>query len=165
MPSVTAQLVNKSRSLAYTFKFHPPKDGSILNYYFKAFRGKDIYGYASETFNTYVNPDTSRLSKLELIPSSSDTILLAAKSRITINLAGLCGLDVLSENNSGSGNSMETCQCARRDTFHRFVGRGNNRCHRRRFLGRAGPIESGDRHGQTACRPRAGIFAGGLVIF
>ena len=86
-----ASFVNKSRSLAYTFKFRPPKDGSILNYYFKAFRGKDIYGYASETFNTYVNPDTSRLSKLELIPSSSDTILLAAKSQITIKLQGYAG--------------------------------------------------------------------------
>jgi Carboxypeptidase regulatory-like domain len=86
-----ASFVNKSRSRAYSFKFHPPKDGSILNYYFKAFRGRDIYGYASETFNTYVNPDTSRLSKLELIPSSSDTILLAAKSQLTITLQGYAG--------------------------------------------------------------------------
>jgi hypothetical protein len=84
-------IANKTRSLAYSFKFRPLKDGSILNYYFKAFRGNDIYGYASETFNTYVNPDTSRLSKLELIPSSSDTILLAAKNQIQIKLQGYAG--------------------------------------------------------------------------
>lgn len=84
-------IVNKTRSLAYSFGFRPPKDGNVLNYYLKAYRGNDVYGYASETFNTYVNPDTSRLSKLELIPSSNDTILLAAKSQIKIKLQGYAG--------------------------------------------------------------------------
>ena len=44
-------LVNKSRSLSYAFKFRPPKDGSILNYYFKTYRKSDVYGYSAQTFN------------------------------------------------------------------------------------------------------------------
>ena len=83
--------MNKSRSLSYTFKFRPPKDGSILNYYFKTYRKSDVYGYSAQTFNTYVNPDTSRLSKLQLVPSSNDTMMLAAKSQIQISLQGYAG--------------------------------------------------------------------------
>jgi hypothetical protein len=84
-------IVNKSRALSYSLRLKPPKDGSILSYYFKAYRGADVYGSSNQTFTTYVNPDTGRLSKVEIIPSSSDTILLGAKSQITIKLQGYAG--------------------------------------------------------------------------
>ena len=81
----------KGRALSYTFSFRPPKDGSTMNYFFKAFRGKDIYGASSETFYTSIRPDTTRLSKLEIIPSSSDTLLLGAKSQLRIKFQGYFG--------------------------------------------------------------------------
>ena len=84
-------LVKTSRSLSYAFKFRPPKDGSVLSYYFKTYRKSDVYGYSAQTFTTFVNPDTSRLSKLQLVPSSNDTMMLAAKSQIQISLQGYAG--------------------------------------------------------------------------
>jgi hypothetical protein len=86
-----SSIVAKSRALSYSLGFRPPKDGSVLVYYFKAFRRADVYGYSNQTFTAYVNPDTSRLSKLELVPTSGDTILLGAKSQIQIQLQGYAG--------------------------------------------------------------------------
>jgi hypothetical protein len=81
----------RQRKLSYAFSFRPQTDGSILNYYFTAYRGKDIFGSSNETFYTHVKPDTTRLSKLELIPSSSDTLMLGANTQLRIKLRGYFG--------------------------------------------------------------------------
>jgi hypothetical protein len=81
-----SSIVNKTRSDYYRFAFLPPKDGSTLNYYFRAFRGKNVYGSSSETYYAYINPDTSRVSKLALSPATTDTVLLAAKGQLKLKL-------------------------------------------------------------------------------
>jgi len=59
----------------YTFSVTPPKDGSTMLYYFKAWKGEDIYGYDKELYQAYISPDTSRLTRFEVVPYSSDTLL------------------------------------------------------------------------------------------
>ena len=86
----------KGPATSFSFSIRPPKDGSTMNYYFKAYRGKDIYGQTSESFYTYIQPDTTRLSKLELIPSSGDTLTIGAKSKIRIKFQGYFGSQFLS---------------------------------------------------------------------
>jgi hypothetical protein len=90
----TPEFSSFSRSASqtsYLFSLRPPKDGSIMNYYFKAYRGKDIYGSSGETFFSYVRPDTTRLSKVEFIPSAGDTVFLGAQSELRIAFRGYFG--------------------------------------------------------------------------
>jgi hypothetical protein len=84
-------IARKDSGSTFSFAVRPLKDGSMFNYYFTAYRGKDIYGYSSETFFSYVKPDTTRLSKLEIIPGSSDTSLIGAKSEIRVSFQGYFG--------------------------------------------------------------------------
>ncbi len=67
---------NLKPSDSFLFEFVPPRDGSNLIYYFRAYRGSDIYGYDKETFRTFIKPDTSRLTRFEITPSSDDTLIL-----------------------------------------------------------------------------------------
>jgi hypothetical protein len=89
-PEYSSLMRGESRT-AYGFSVRPQKDGSILNYYFKAYRGRDVYGSTNETFFSYIRPDTSRLSKVELVPNAGDTSLLGAKSEIKISFQGYFG--------------------------------------------------------------------------
>lgn len=73
--SVYLSRKDNTRSDSYSFNITPPRDGSDMVYYFRAFRGTDIYGYDKETFRTFVKPDTSRLSRFEITPSSQDTMI------------------------------------------------------------------------------------------
>jgi hypothetical protein len=75
----------------YTFKVRPQKDGSVLTYFFKAFKGKDEYGYNQEVFNSFVAPDSNRLTKLEITPSAGDTILLPSDYQMTFTIRGYFG--------------------------------------------------------------------------
>jgi hypothetical protein len=81
----------RNSSASYSFKIKAQKDGSNLVYYFKAFRKNDLYGYTQETFNAYVPPDMSKLTKLEIIPSTSDTMLLPADYDMTFAVKGYFG--------------------------------------------------------------------------
>jgi hypothetical protein len=58
----------------FTFSITPPKDGKAIQYYFKAWRGIDVYGYDKELYTPFVSPDLGSLSKFEIIPSSQDTV-------------------------------------------------------------------------------------------
>jgi hypothetical protein len=75
----------------YSFRVRPQKDGSMLVYYFRAFRGADIYGYAQETFGVYVAPDSSKLTKLEITPLAGDTTLLPSAAQVTFTIKGYYG--------------------------------------------------------------------------
>jgi hypothetical protein len=81
----------RDSAAAYTFKIKAPKDGSNLVYYFKAFRKNDVYGYTQETFNAFVPSDMSKLTKLEIIPSTSDTMLLPAEYDMAFSVKGYFG--------------------------------------------------------------------------
>lgn len=76
---------------AYTFAVKSQKDGSNLVYYFKAFRKNDVYGYTQETFNAYIPPDMTKLTKLEITPSTSDTMLLPADYDMSFSVKGYYG--------------------------------------------------------------------------
>jgi hypothetical protein len=89
-PAYSSISIPSSRS-AYPFSLRPQMDGSIMNFYFKAYRGKDVYGSPNKTFFSYIRPDTSRLSKVELIPNTGDTAWLGAKSEIKISFQGYFG--------------------------------------------------------------------------
>jgi hypothetical protein len=79
------------RALAYTFSVQPLKDGSVLQYYFKAWRGADIYGYDKETYYCFIAPDMGRLTKFEMAPWSADTLLFPAACDIAFVFRGYCG--------------------------------------------------------------------------
>jgi len=54
----------------YTFSFVPPRDGSVMVYYFKAYRKGEVYGYDKETYTVYIAPDMDMLTRYEIVPSS-----------------------------------------------------------------------------------------------
>ncbi|MBN2037420.1 MAG: carboxypeptidase regulatory-like domain-containing protein [Chitinispirillaceae bacterium] len=75
-------------ALSYDFAIKPPKDGSVLQYYFKAYRRYDVYGYEKETYYAYIAPDTSRLTKIEIVPYASDTLRFPAECSIQFFFKG-----------------------------------------------------------------------------
>jgi hypothetical protein len=79
------------RKTSYTFTIIPPADGGTLQYYFKVFRGAMTYGYEQETYYTYIAPDTSRLSKFEVVPSSDDTLRFPGDCSVRFYFKGYCG--------------------------------------------------------------------------
>ncbi len=76
---------------SYAFRIRPQKDGSVLLYYFRAYRGGDQYGATLKTYSAYVSPDTSRLTKLEITPAAGDTMLLPSGAIVTFSLKGYFG--------------------------------------------------------------------------
>jgi hypothetical protein len=69
----------------YTFQFPPKKDGSRMEYFFRLFKGADVFGYNQELYSAYVKPDLQTLTKLAVTPSSDDTLLLAANVDVAFN--------------------------------------------------------------------------------
>jgi hypothetical protein len=72
----------------YSFSITPPKDGRPMQYYFKAFRKFDIYGYDKELYTTYIQPDLGSLSRFEVIPSSRDTLIYPSGFSINFSVKG-----------------------------------------------------------------------------
>jgi hypothetical protein len=66
------------------FSITPGSNGSRMIYYFKAVKGQDVYGYSEESFSTFIKADTSVLTKIELSPFSSDTMVFAADASIKV---------------------------------------------------------------------------------
>jgi hypothetical protein len=79
------------RDRVYPFSITPPKDGSVLQYYFKAYRGMTIYGYEQETYFSYIMADTARLSKYEVVPASDDTLKFPGECAIRFFFKGYYG--------------------------------------------------------------------------
>ena len=79
---------DSSKKRSYTFTFTPPRDGSIMQYYFRAYSGSDIYGYSKELYNVFIAPDTSRLTRVEIVPSSDDTLLYPSNYNAQFSLKG-----------------------------------------------------------------------------
>jgi hypothetical protein len=75
-------------NLTYKFNIIPSKDGSVMVYYFKGYKDNDIYGYEKEVFNVFVKPDTTRLSRFEIIPSSKDTLKYPSSYDAVFGLKG-----------------------------------------------------------------------------
>ncbi len=75
-----SSLKNSSPDSVYQFLVTPGKDGCKLFYYFKAYKGKDVYGYSKQLFNTFVKPDSTVVSRFEIIPASSDESLILPAS-------------------------------------------------------------------------------------
>ncbi|MBN1758832.1 MAG: carboxypeptidase regulatory-like domain-containing protein [Chitinispirillaceae bacterium] len=72
----------------YTFEFSPPRDGSTMLYYFKAWRGNDIYGYDKETFSVYVKPDWSILTRYEIVPSDDSAFSFPINYKAPFSVKG-----------------------------------------------------------------------------
>jgi hypothetical protein len=90
VPAFDSVKIRTSAS-ADTFALKGQKDGSTLVYYFKAFRKNDVYGYTQETFNAYIPPDLTKLTKLGITPSTSDTMLLPAGYDMAFSASGYFG--------------------------------------------------------------------------
>lgn len=75
----------------YAFTVSPQRDGTELFYYFRAYRGNDIYGHDREVFSSYVKTDTSRLSRYEIAPFSDEIAVLPSDHTIRISLKGYYG--------------------------------------------------------------------------
>lgn len=73
---------------AYTFSILPQKDGSTIAYYFRGYKRSDIYGSDQECYYSFVKPDTSRLSKIEVTPSSQDTLTYPVSYEIPFSIKG-----------------------------------------------------------------------------
>jgi hypothetical protein len=89
-PIWTNYLVEKvlRRDSAYTISIQPPKDGKSMQYYFKAWRGLNVYGYDKELYTSYVSPDLGSLSKFEVIPSTDDTLVYPSGYSISFSVKG-----------------------------------------------------------------------------
>jgi hypothetical protein len=73
------------------FAVEPRKDGSRVLYYFRVFVGEDIYGYEEERYDVFIAPDTSRLSKYEVVPSPEDeeeALMVPAEYTLTFFFKG-----------------------------------------------------------------------------
>lgn len=73
---------------SFDFNIEPPRDGITMLYYFKAYRGADIYGYEKEVYRTFIAPDTSLLTKIEIDPSNTDTLVLPSSYAFRFTLKG-----------------------------------------------------------------------------
>ncbi len=85
--SYRSELINKSDSV-YKFSIRPPRDGSTMQYYFQAWRKSDIYGYQKEVYKTFVLPDASTLTKIEIEPADADTLVLPSSYSMQFSLKG-----------------------------------------------------------------------------
>lgn len=85
--SYRSEAINRSDSV-YQFSIRPPKDGSTMQYYFQAWRKSDIYGYQKEVYKTFVLPDTSILTRIEIEPAGDDTMLLPSSYSMQFSLKG-----------------------------------------------------------------------------
>ncbi|NLD94715.1 MAG: carboxypeptidase regulatory-like domain-containing protein [Fibrobacter sp.] len=84
-----AESINSGKNdTSYTFSILPQKDGSTIVYYFMGYRGSDVYGSDQECYYSYVRPDTSRLSKFEVTPSSQDTLIYPMSYEIPFSIKG-----------------------------------------------------------------------------
>lgn len=86
--SYTVLKTYQNTDLTYTFSIMPTRDGSTMQYYFVGYRGNDIYGYDKETFNVFIQPDSSRLSRYEIVPSSDDALVLPSSYSATFSFNG-----------------------------------------------------------------------------
>ncbi|KMQ50880.1 hypothetical protein CHISP_2231 [Chitinispirillum alkaliphilum] len=73
---------------SYIFTFVPRENGTDLIYYFQAFSGNDVYGYAQEVFTAFVKPDTTRLSRIEIFPFSEQIVSLPISYEVEFSLRG-----------------------------------------------------------------------------
>ena len=73
---------------SYTFEFAPPRDGSTMLYYFRAWHGNDQFGYDKETFQVYIKPDRTMLSRFEIVPSTGDVMSFPAKYDAPFEIKG-----------------------------------------------------------------------------
>ncbi|MBN1600039.1 MAG: carboxypeptidase regulatory-like domain-containing protein [Chitinispirillaceae bacterium] len=89
-PLWTTFMVEKKSTIdtVYNFLITPPKDGRTMQYYFKAFRGFDIYGYEKELYTTFIQADLGSLSRFEVIPFSEDTMTYPSGSSINFSVKG-----------------------------------------------------------------------------
>ncbi|HEX3020623.1 MAG TPA: carboxypeptidase-like regulatory domain-containing protein [Chitinispirillaceae bacterium] len=76
--------VNK-KDTNYLFGIQPPRDGSTMQYYFKAWRKDDVYGYQKEVYKAFIAPDTTVLTKIQIEPLDADTLVLPSSYSMKFN--------------------------------------------------------------------------------
>lgn len=75
----------------YTFLVKPTKDGSYMEYYFRLTRGSNVFGYAQEINRTYVRPDPTTLSKVNISSGGGDTLMFATGTNMEFSFSGYYG--------------------------------------------------------------------------
>ncbi|MBD3320333.1 MAG: hypothetical protein GF350_04475 [Chitinivibrionales bacterium] len=98
-------LKKETSSSEYVFEFIPLEDGTYLEYYFIVYIGTDRYGYVQEAFQSYVTPNT-KLSKIEIVPSSEDTLLFPADYQLTLRFKGYYGSSFIIDTTIPSNSSL-----------------------------------------------------------
>lgn len=88
VPSFSVLKKYEKSNLKYSFNIPLQRDGSTMLYYFKGYKGTNIYGDEKETYHVFVNPDTSRLSKFEIVPSSKDTLIMPSSCNVNFTFKG-----------------------------------------------------------------------------
>lgn len=83
-----ASLRDTTDDTSYTFSFVPPRDGSVMIYYFIGWRGSDRYGYDRETFAAFIMPDRSMLTRFEIAPSTDGVLSFPSKYEVNFELSG-----------------------------------------------------------------------------
>lgn len=78
----------KESKKEYLFSITPPKDGSLMHYYFKVYMGSDVYGHEKEVYKTYIAPDRSMLTHIEIQPVSNDTLTLPSSYQAKFSFRG-----------------------------------------------------------------------------
>ncbi len=75
----------------YKIELEPPKDGSVMYYYYTAYKGNDIYSNNKRPFNTYIPPSLN-LKYAEITPdTNSGPMLFPKKYTATFTVHGYNG--------------------------------------------------------------------------
>ena len=77
-------------AVVYNFRIKPRRDGSNMVYYFRATYGSDVFGNPTRPFTRYVAPNP-KLSKLEIVPSSTDTLNYPSDYTLSFKFQGYYG--------------------------------------------------------------------------
>lgn len=88
MGSSYRSLLKTDSDSVYEFSVQPPRDGSMMQYYFQAWRKSDVYGYQKEVYKSFISPDTTILTRIEIGPGDADTLVLPSSYTMQFSLKG-----------------------------------------------------------------------------
>ncbi len=125
-------LVQNDQGYEYLFTPAPRRNGSVMEYYFRAKNGDDVYGYEQEVYRTYIHPDTALLTRIVVEPSGDDTLILSSDAEVTFTIKGYYGSRFIEDENlngsavSWSLSASSDCELSSRSGLQTRLQTGEN---------------------------------------
>lgn len=107
------------------FKVKPRKDGSTMSYFMRVFCGNNEYGSSSQAFYTYIRPNP-KLSKLEMVPSTTDTLMFPSVTEISFQFRAYYGSLFLPQTTLDDSKIHWAFDVAQGNTFKGNVSTGKS---------------------------------------